>query len=186
MVKQITKIIKALILICQNFFCLVHKGVHFLQLLSLVDGSYIIGLLNIRRKTRETGKEHQQVSIKLFFTLWANDNRKYLIAIRIEVDAIKTAKGCSNLILPAASLITKNTLKIDGFISQLLLICILALKRIKGIKHTNCKRAACPKTRTSRKIRFVCKTNLMHIQILHSIPNQRMLNVINATYSLTF
>ena len=59
-------------------------------------------------------------------------------------------------------------------------------KRIEGIKHANCKRRRCAKTRTSRKISFICKSYLTHIKHLHSFSNCRMLNVADISNSLCF
>lgn len=56
---------------------------------------------------RGSSKEHHQILIELFFSLWRNNYRKNLITVSIEIDTVEAAKRCSNLILPATSFLAE-------------------------------------------------------------------------------
>ena len=127
-------------LILQHLLSNIHKGIHLLELLNFLVIPSLVYFLHFRAETSKASKEHQQVIVQLFFSIRMNDDRTYIICtIFIELNPVHATKRCSNLILPAASLVTKNTLQVDGLVRKLLLVSVLAFKGIECIQHTYSK-----------------------------------------------
>ena len=182
--KHSTKIIEVSVLVRQNTLRIINERKHFLKLSSPILLTYSVCFLHIGRETGKARKEHHQILIKLLFAFRRNDNRQYFVAICIEVDAVETTKRSRNLILPATCLLAQIALKVNRFVRQLFLVRIFAFECVKCVQHSNSEGTGCSQTRTSRKICFICKTNLMHIKHLHRISNRRMLNIIDVCYTL--
>ena len=142
-IKHPTKIIEVIVLVRQNTLRIINERKHFLKLSSLILLTYSVCFLHIGRETSKARKEHHQILIKLLFAFCRNDNRQYFVAICIEVDAVETAKGSRNLILPATGLLTQVSLKVNCFVRQLFLVRIFAFECVKCIQHSNSEGTGC-------------------------------------------
>ena len=75
----------------------------------------------------------------MLLSLRGNNHWQHFISVCIEIDTVKAAKGCCDLILPTARFLTQIPFKINRFICQFFLISIFPFQRIKSIQHSNCE-----------------------------------------------
>ena len=124
----------------KDLLSLIDKHIHIAELLDLLGIAGFISFLHLARESRKARKEHKKIVVKELLPVRMNDNRLNVIcAVFIEFDTVHSAVCCSDLVLPAASLITHDSLKIDSFVGKFLLVSVFALKSIEGIKHSDCK-----------------------------------------------
>ena len=128
MIEQSAEIVEVGSLVRKYLFRFVNQAVHLSQhrvLILLISRG--VRLLDIRGKTCKTCKEHQKIAVELLFSLWRNYYGKHLVAVRIKVDSVESAKGCRNLILPAARLAAKHSFKINRLVCKLSLVGVFSL-----------------------------------------------------------
>ena len=139
-VQQTAKFVQVCLLVGQDGFGFIHERQHLLQPRKLVcPVPAVVELLDLRRETGKSGKEHHQSAVQTPFALRRQQDWAHFVPVRAEINAVEAAERRRDLVLPSAGLCTEHPLQIDGLLGQFFLAGILPFQRVECVQHPDGK-----------------------------------------------